>query len=90
MSDVVVSDLKVTVVVAGEKIAQFEFFKTHLAPPAWEITAAIYSGDARTAVRACLLACVAELASDSWESFDFNAEGGSEQANQLIMPWRES
>jgi len=87
MSDVRVSDIKVTLVAVGEPIACFEFHQTHRTPSAWEITGSIYSADAKQAVRACLLACLAELNEGSWEAYDIEAESGGATNDQPQLPW---
>lgn len=87
MSNVSVPDVKVNVVVAGTEVARFTFNRIHLAPQNWETTAALISADARPAARACLLAAVAELASDGWEVVAFAFEGGGETNDQPQLPW---
>lgn len=87
MDNVRVPDIKVKVSVEDQDICVIEFRQTHRAPAAWEITGAIYSADAREAVRSCFLACLAELNSGSWESYTFEAEGGNPQDDQPQLPW---
>lgn len=89
MSDVHVPDITVTMAVAGEVVFHIDFRQTHRAPSAWEITGAIYDRETKQAVRACLLACLAELQSDVWEAYTFEAEGGGETNDQPLLPWRE-
>ena len=89
MSDVHVPDIQVKVLVEGEPLCVIDFRQTHRAATAWEITGAIYNADAKQAVRSCLLACLAELQSDAWESYTFEAEGGGETNDQPLLPWRE-
>lgn len=87
MSNVSVPDVTVNVVVAGTEVARFTFNRVDRAPQNWETTAALISADAREATRACLLAAVAELASDGWEIVDFAFESGSETDDQPQLPW---
>lgn len=89
MKDVHVPDIKITMAVAGELVFHMDFRNTHRAPAAWEITGAIYDRDTKSAVRACLLACLAELSADVWEDYTFEAESGSPEDVQPLLPWRE-
>lgn len=90
MPDVLVPEFSIKVFVEGEEIARFGFHRTSRNPQDWEITAALNHADSKQAVRAGLLACVAELASGEWESYTFVPEGGSETDDQLQLPWSKS
>lgn len=87
MSDVRVPDVRVSVAIAGEEAARFAFFRTDLHPQDWEVTAALRDPDSRQAMRACLLACCAELNLGQWEHFVIEFEGGGETDDQLQLPW---
>lgn len=87
MRNVQVPDVKISVVVAGVEVARFTFHRVDLSPQDWEVTAAIHSEDARTAIRACLLAAVAELAGNNWEIADIAFESGGEADDQLELPF---
>ena len=87
MSNVRIPDVAVEIVVAGDAICRFDFHNTSRAPERWEITGAIYSRDARQAVRAVLLACLGELTNGAWENFDFAPEGGGTADDQLELPF---
>lgn len=90
MSNVSVPEVKVAIAIDGEEMATFNFARTDRNPQNWEVTAAINHRDAKSAIRACLLACVAELAEGVWESFTFEAESGSAEDDQLQLPWSKS
>jgi len=87
MSDVSVSDVEIRIVVKGGEVARFTFNRTDRHPQDWDVTASIYSLDTRTAVRACLLAAVAQCNSEGWTPYTFEAEGGSETNDQPHLPW---
>lgn len=87
MSDVRVSDLKVCVVVGGSEVAHFEFHRTDRHPQDWEVTAALSDPDTRQAVRACLLACIAEIQLGTWEHYLIETEGGGSTNDQPQLPW---
>jgi len=87
MSHVSVSDIKVCVIVGGREAAQFDFYRVDLSPQNWEIIAAIIDVDSRKAIRACLLACIAELSADGWEAYTFEAQGAGETNDQPQLPW---
>jgi len=82
MGNVSVSEVKVVVAIDGEEMATFEFNRTDRNPQNWEVTAAINHRDAKSAMRACLLACVAELAEGIWEPYTFEAESDSSTDDQ--------
>jgi len=87
MSNVSVPDIKISVVVGGCEVARFNFHKVSLHPQDWEIVAALRDLDTKQAVRSCLLAAIAELSADGWESYSFDAEGGGETNDQPQLPW---
>lgn len=87
MSNVSVPDVKVRVIIAGTPIATFEFHRVDKSPQDWEVTAALEHPDARSAVRACLLAAIAQLADTGWETYTFEAESGGEADDQLELPF---
>lgn len=77
-------DVKVAVSIAGGAVAVFSFWKVAYAPQNWEITAALIDEGTRAAVRACLLACIAEIQTGRWEPVSgIPAEFGGEGAEQL-------
>lgn len=87
MADVRVPELSITVAVEGNEVAHFAFNRTDRHPQDWEVTAALRDPDTRTAVRACLLACVAELNLGQWEHYVIEVEGGSATNDQPQLPW---
>jgi len=87
MPDVRVPDVKVTIYIEGEEVARFGFSRTSRSPEDWDIQAALAYADSRQAVRACLLACVSELAGSNWEAYTFVPENGGSTDDQLQLPW---
>jgi len=87
MSNVQVPDVQVKVTVAGGDIARFDFSRVSLSPQEWDITAALNDVNSRQAVRACLLAAVAELSADGWEAYSFDVEGAGSTDDQPQLPW---
>jgi len=87
MSDVLVPEVKVTIHIEGEEVARFAFNRTQSNPQDWDITAALDYADSKQAMRACLLACVAELQSGNWEAYTFVPESGDQERDQLQLPW---
>jgi len=87
MSNVYVPQVKISVTVEGVEVARVCFDKVDRAPAEWEVSAAIVDPDARTAVRACLLAAVSEISSEGWTSYSFIPEGGGETNDQPQLPW---
>jgi len=87
-----VPDVKVAVSVAGDAVAIFSFWRVALSPQNWDIVAALVDESTRTAVRACLLACVAEIGSSGWEAIPSIHEGAGslgddEGSPQTELPW---
>jgi len=87
MSHVQVSDVTVSVVVAGTQIARFDFHHIERSPQEWEITSTLIEPDARQATRACLLAALAVLQSFGWEDYSYPLESGGETNDQPQLPW---
>lgn len=87
MANVQVPAVQVKVFVDGGEIARFDFYRTERSTQDWEITAAIIDRDCTTAVRACLLASISELTAEGWDTYTFEAEGGSETNDQPQLPW---
>lgn len=67
MSDARIPSVKVAVLVEGTQIAVFSFWRVQRSVDDWEITAALVDEQTKQAVRACLLACVAEVNNGFWE-----------------------
>jgi len=82
MSNVYVPEVSVKIAVAGEEVARFAFDRTDRNPQEWEITAAIDRADSKSAIRACLLACVAELQQGDWLPYSFVPESGGTEDDQ--------
>lgn len=61
-----VPDVKVAVSISGDSVAIFSFWKVEFSPQEWEVGVALADEATRKAVRACLLACVAELSANGW------------------------
>lgn len=87
MKDVLVPEVKVSVALDGEEVARFGFARTNRNPQEWDITAALDYADSKQAMRAILLACVAELQAGSWEPYTFVPEGDGTTDDQLQLPW---
>ncbi len=87
MKDVRVPDLQVTVVTAGDELADFRFYKTDRHPQDWEVAAALRHPDSKQAVRSCLLACLAELDLGQWEPYVIEVESGGSDNDQPQLPW---
>lgn len=87
MSNVRVPEIKVTIFIEGNEVARFGFNRTGASPDKWEITAALDYADCKSAMRACLLACVAELQTGEWEAYTFVPESGSSEDDQLQLAW---
>lgn len=87
MDNVRVPDVEVKIALAGQPVAWFQFHRTSANPQDWEATAALDYADSKQAMRACLLACLAELQSGRWEAYTLVAEGGGETDDQLQLPW---
>lgn len=85
MPNVHLSEVSVKVFIEGEEIARFAFDRTDRNPQEWEVTAALDSADSKSAVRACLLACVAEIQSGDWVPYTFVPEGGGETNDQPLL-----
>lgn len=87
-----VPDVKVAVIVAGDSIAIFSFWRVALSPQNWDVVGALVDESTKSAVRACLLACIAELGSSGWESVPDVREGAGssrddEGSSTLELPW---
>lgn len=87
MANVQLPAVKISVFVDGEEMARCTFYQTHRSPQAWDIEAAISDRDAKPAVRASLLAFLAELEAGTWELADIVFESGGETDDQLQLPW---
>jgi hypothetical protein len=87
MANVDYPSVQISVYVEREELARCTFYQTHRSPQAWEVSAAISDRDARQAIRSCLLAFVAEIASGEWDTADIVFESGSETDDQLQLPW---
>lgn len=82
-----VPDVKVAVSVAGDTVAIISFWKVAFNPQEWDVTAAIIDRDSREAIRACLLAAVAEFTASGWQDILDLPESGGEDGDQSIFPW---
>lgn len=88
MSNVRIPDVKVSVVIGGSEICRVEFWNVERSPDNWEITGSLIDGEAREAVRACLLASAAELTRAGWEVYTF-APDGEESTDETQLSFLE-